>query len=106
MKTFLAKHSVRLVGFLAALAPILISRWPGVPWEALTGVAAGFLGVGEVAQRKADAKTAAGWLAAEATQAALAELEKAHAEPATGTTDAPVAPEPAVSPGAGVHSAE
>jgi len=87
MKTFLAKHSVRLVGFLAALAPILISRWPGVPWEALTGVAAGFLGVGEVAQRKADAKTAAGWLAAEATQAALAELEKAHANPAADTPD-------------------
>jgi hypothetical protein len=76
MKNFLSKHAVRLIGLVGALAPILVARWPDVPWEALVGCVAALLGLGEVAQRKQDTKTAAAWALAEAGQLALAEIEK------------------------------
>jgi hypothetical protein len=40
------------------------------------GCVAALLGLGEVAQRKQDTKTAAAWALAEAGQLALAEIEK------------------------------
>ncbi|MFD4608269.1 hypothetical protein ACFWOT_09145 [Streptomyces sp. NPDC058440] len=58
MKDFVSTHSVRLAALLAALVPLLISRWPGIPWEALVAVLAAVLGLGEVAQRHEDNKTA------------------------------------------------
>lgn len=76
MNEFIARHAVRLIGLLGALAPVLVTRFPDVPWEALVGVVAGLLGLGEVAQRKHDAKTAAAWALAEAGQLALAEVER------------------------------
>jgi hypothetical protein len=101
-QSFLAKHSVRLTGLVGALAPVLVDRYPGVPWEALVGVVAGLLGLGEVAQRKADQKTATAWALAEAGQLALAEIEKlqtksAAVEAAPEPTPAE-APAPAVQP--------
>jgi hypothetical protein len=86
MKNFLAKHSVRLVGLLAAVTPILLHRFPGVPWEALIGAGAGFLGIGEVTQRKQDAKTASAWAIAEAAQYALGQLEKVQTGTEVDTT--------------------
>ncbi|MEV5883083.1 hypothetical protein AB0L74_10250 [Streptomyces sp. NPDC052020] len=58
MKDFVSKHSVRLTALLAALVPLLVVAWPGVPWEALVPVLAAVLGLGEVAQRHEDSKTA------------------------------------------------
>ncbi|MGW2882251.1 hypothetical protein ACWDBD_38835 [Streptomyces sp. NPDC001118] len=103
MKNFLSKHSVRLIGLLGALAPVFVDRFPGVPWEALVGVVAGLLGLGEVAQRKADQKTAAAWALAEAGQLALAEVEKlrekqAAAEAAAAAQAAPAEPTPTEAP--------
>ncbi|MFF2254562.1 hypothetical protein [Streptomyces sp. NPDC058142] len=56
MKEFIAKHSVRLIGLIGSIAPVLVARWLGVPWEALVRVVAAFLGLGEVAQRKQDTR--------------------------------------------------
>lgn len=92
MKSFLSKHAVRLIGLLGACLPVLAARWPGVPWEALVGVVAGLLGLGEVAQRKQDAKTATAWALAEAGQLALAELEKLHEKQAAEAAAAEAAP--------------
>jgi hypothetical protein len=104
-QSFLAKHSVRLTALVGALAPVLVDRYPGVPWEALVGVVAALLGLGEVAQRKADQKTATAWALAEAGQLALAEVEKlrekqaaaevAAVEPAPEAAPAEPAPAPA-----------
>ncbi|MFJ8699472.1 hypothetical protein [Streptomyces ardesiacus] len=58
MKDFISKHSVRLAALLAALIPLLVAQWPGIPWEALVPVVAAVLGLGEVAQRHEDTKTA------------------------------------------------
>ncbi len=100
MKSFLSKHAVRLIGLLGAVLPVLAARWPGVPWEALVGVVAGLLGLGEVAQRKQDAKTATVWALAEAGQLALAELEKLHEKQAAEVTaaEAPAEPTPTEAP--------
>ncbi|MFI0553433.1 hypothetical protein [Streptomyces scabiei] len=102
MKSFLSKHAVRLIGLVGALAPVLVDRYPGVPWEALVGVVAGLLGLGEVAQRKHDAKTATAWALAEAGHLALAELEKLHekqaAEVAAAEAPAESAPTEAPAP--------
>ncbi|MYX26063.1 hypothetical protein GTY75_05165 [Streptomyces sp. SID8381] len=76
MKNFVSNHAVRLIGLLGSLAPVLVARYPGVPWEALVGCVAALLGLGEVAQRKQDAKQAAAWAMAEAGQLALAEIER------------------------------
>ncbi|MGW5773119.1 hypothetical protein ACWEVY_28705 [Streptomyces longwoodensis] len=76
MKKFLSKNAVRLVGLLGALAPVLVARYPDVPWEALVGCVAALLGLGEVAQRKHDAKTAAAWAVAEAGHLAIQEIER------------------------------
>lgn len=59
MAEFVSKHGVRLAALLAALVPLLVSRWPGLPWEALVPVVAAALGLGEVAQRHENEKTAA-----------------------------------------------
>jgi phosphate/sulfate permease len=59
MKEFISKHSVRLAALLAALIPLLVAQWPGIPWEALIPVVAAVVGLGEVAQRHQDDKTAA-----------------------------------------------
>jgi phosphate/sulfate permease len=59
MKEFVSKHSVRLAALLAALIPLLVAQWPGVPWEALVPVVAAVLGLGEIAQRHQDDKTTA-----------------------------------------------
>jgi hypothetical protein len=95
--SFLAKHSVRLIGLLGALTPVLVSRWPGTPWEALVGCVAALLGLGEVAQRKQDQKTATAWALAEAGQLALAEIEKLQ-EKAAAAAEAPAEPAPAPAP--------
>lgn len=93
MKNFISKHSVRLTAILAALVPLLVSRWPGIPWEAIAGAVAAVLGLGEVAQRHQDGKTAdtadpASDGTAEALHDALAEIErlKAAYEPDTAPT--------------------
>ncbi|MFJ9900239.1 hypothetical protein ACIQPR_43615 [Streptomyces sp. NPDC091280] len=99
MKEFIARHAVRLVGLLGSMAPVLVARFPGVPWEALVGAAAALLGLGEVAQRKADTKTAAAWALAEAGQLALAEIERLqekHTAVDAPAESAPTAPAPAV----------
>jgi hypothetical protein len=96
LKSFLSKHAVRLIGLLGAVLPVLAARWPDVPWEALVGVVAGLLGLGEVAQRKADARTATAWALAEAGQLALAEIEKLQEKPVEPT--AAEVPAPAVQP--------
>ncbi|WP_143201151.1 hypothetical protein [Streptomyces uncialis] len=62
MNQFVQNHGVRLLAVLAALAPILLTRFPGVPWEALAATGAALLGVGELAQRAEDGKTAAALL--------------------------------------------
>jgi hypothetical protein len=98
MKEFIAKHSVRLIGLLGSLAPILVARYPGVPWEALVGVTAALLGLGEVAQRKHDTKTATAWALAEAGQLALREIERLQDKAASGTEVPEAAPAPAVQP--------
>ncbi|WP_340376613.1 hypothetical protein U5640_16845 [Streptomyces sp. SS7] len=89
MKEFIARHAVRLVGLLASITPVLVARYPGVPWEALVGVGAAFLGLGEVAQRKHDTKTAAAWALAEAGQVALREIEKLQDKAATELHEEP-----------------
>jgi hypothetical protein len=94
MKNFLSKHAVRLIGLVGALAPVLVARWPGVPWEALVGCVAALLGLGEVAQRKQDEKTATAWALAEAGQLALAEIEKLNAKQ-VAAAEAAAAAEPA-----------
>lgn len=58
MKDFVSTHSVRLVAILAALVPLLVAQWPGVPWAALVPVVVAVLGLGEAAQRHEDLKTA------------------------------------------------
>jgi hypothetical protein len=95
MKSFLSQHAVRLIGLLGAVLPVLAARWPGVPWEALVGAVAGLLGLGEVAQRKADAKTSAAWALAEAGQLALAEIERLQEKAAAETAPEPTAAEAA-----------
>ncbi|MBD0739828.1 hypothetical protein BGM09_10365 [Streptomyces sp. CBMA29] len=55
---FLKAHGVRVFAVLAAVVPFLMTRFPGVPWEAFLGLAAATLGVGEVAQRNEWAKQA------------------------------------------------
>ncbi|GGW89541.1 hypothetical protein [Streptomyces noursei] len=57
MNEFVKRHGVRLFAVLAALVPLLVTRFPDVPWEALVASAAALLGVGEVAQRHEDSKT-------------------------------------------------
>ncbi|QUI30695.1 hypothetical protein H9W91_07355 [Streptomyces alfalfae] len=59
MKKFISDHGVRLFALMAAFLPLLVSRYPDIPWEALLTAAAGILGVGEVAQRAENAKTTA-----------------------------------------------
>ncbi|MET7984571.1 hypothetical protein [Streptomyces sp. NPDC005281] len=99
MKDFLSKHAVRLIGLVGALAPVLVARWPGVPWEALVGCVAALLGLGEVAQRKQDEKTATAWALAEAGQLALAEIEKLNAKQVAAAEAAALAePAPAEVP--------
>jgi hypothetical protein len=98
MKNFLAKHAVRLIGLVGALAPVLVARWPGVPWEALVGCVAALLGLGEVAQRKQDAKAATAWALAEAGQLALAEIEKLQEKAVATEVAAPAEPAPAEVP--------
>jgi hypothetical protein len=102
-QSFLAKHSVRLTGLVGALAPVLVDRYPGVPWEALVGVVAGLLGLGEVAQRKADQKTATAWALAEAGQLALAEVEKLREKQAAAEV-APAEPTPTEAPAPAVET--
>lgn len=58
MKNFVSQHGVRLVALLAALVPVLVAQWPGLPWEALVPVVAAVLGLGEVAQQHENRKTA------------------------------------------------
>ena len=94
MKEFIARHSVRLVGLLGSLAPVLVARYPGVPWEALVGCVAALLGLGEVAQRKQDTRTAAAWALAEAGQLAMQEIERLQ-EKAAAAAEAPAEPTPA-----------
>ncbi|MEU1182867.1 hypothetical protein ABZ464_35565 [Streptomyces sp. NPDC005820] len=60
MKELVSRHDVRLLGLLGYVAPVLVARFPGVPWEALVGVATAFLGLGEVAQRSSSYDEA-GW---------------------------------------------
>jgi hypothetical protein len=79
--SLLSKHAVRALAVLASAVPVLVSRWPSIPWEALAGAAASILAAGEAAQRHTDAATASArdeqspWDAAAVTQAALADLE-------------------------------
>ncbi|AEW94059.1 MULTISPECIES: hypothetical protein [Streptomycetaceae] len=56
MNEFIKKHAVRAFAVLAALVPVLVDQWPGIPWEALAAVVAAILGVGEVTQRHWDAR--------------------------------------------------
>ncbi|MFF9481382.1 hypothetical protein [Streptomyces sp. NPDC014733] len=57
MNQFIKDHGVRLFAALAALVPLLVTRFPDVPWEALVATAATLLGVGEFAQRHENTKT-------------------------------------------------
>ncbi|MFJ8041223.1 hypothetical protein ACIRBX_12025 [Kitasatospora sp. NPDC096147] len=81
MNEFISKHGVRLFAVLAALVPLLITRLPAVPWEALLAVAAAVLGAGEAAQRHEDTKTTVAlhktspWDRATARQAELTQQE-------------------------------
>lgn len=59
MNDFINKHSVRLTALIAALLPFMVSLWPGIPWEAVVPFLAAVIGLGEVAQRHEDDKTAA-----------------------------------------------
>ncbi|WP_055523458.1 hypothetical protein [Streptomyces graminilatus] len=98
MKEFIARHAVRLIGLLGSITPVLVARYPGVPWEALVGVGAAFLGLGEVAQRKHDTKTAAAWALAEAGQYALREIERLQNKAAAEDEFAATSHEPAAHP--------
>ena len=59
MIEFIRAHSVRALGVLAALVPILAIAWPRIPWEVLLTSAAALLGTGELTQRYQDAKALA-----------------------------------------------
>ncbi|MFJ5882682.1 hypothetical protein [Kitasatospora cineracea] len=82
MNEFISKHGVRILAVVAALVPLLVTRLPGIPWEALAGLVAALLGAGEVAQRHEDSKTTEAlhttspWDAAAAAQAEVTELEQ------------------------------
>ncbi|MFD5697829.1 hypothetical protein [Streptomyces lasiicapitis] len=54
---FLRAHSVRIVAVLAALVPLLVSRFPDIDWYGVLALVGALLGVGEVAQRVEDGKT-------------------------------------------------
>ncbi|MEU5382685.1 hypothetical protein [Kitasatospora cineracea] len=87
MNEFISRHSVRILAVVAALVPLLVTRIPGIPWEALAGLVAALLGAGEVAQRHEDSKTvealhtASPWDVAAAAQAELTELEQNQVTP-------------------------
>lgn len=111
MNEFISKHSVRIYGVIAAVTPVLISRFPHVPWEAVAATAAALLGVGEVAQRHEDAKTvdalheSSPWDLAAAAQAAVTAFEENLRKDVEDAPAVEVEPAPAVEPEAAATEA-